>query len=103
MHLSTAFIIGQALLSNKSLLDFLAKLCFHAEMSEKTQALQRAINAVGGLDGIARPLGITPQAVSQWDEVPPMRVLAVERITGIPREELRPDLYPLDRQPKVMP
>ena len=43
---------------------------------------------------LARELGITHGAVFQWDRVPAERVIDVERITGIPREELRPDLYP---------
>lgn len=63
-------------------------------MSDRKEALKRAIEKSGGLAGIAEPLGITPQAVSQWDEVPPLRVLAVERISGVSRHELRPDLYP---------
>ena len=63
-------------------------------MSDRTEALKRAIEAVGGLSGLAKPLGITEQAVSQWDEVPPLRVLAVEQVSGVPRHELRPDLYP---------
>lgn len=65
-------------------------------MEDKKVALKRAIDAVGGLAGLAAPLGITAQAVSQWDEVPPLRVIAVERITGVPRHELRPDLYPVE-------
>jgi DNA-binding transcriptional regulator YdaS (Cro superfamily) len=60
----------------------------------RTKALSRALKAVGGPAGLARPLGVSIQAVSQWDEVPPLRVLAVERVTGVPRHELRPDLYP---------
>ncbi len=43
---------------------------------------------------IARACQISPQAVYQWDEVPPAHVLTVERITGIPRSEIRPDIYP---------
>jgi DNA-binding transcriptional regulator YdaS (Cro superfamily) len=65
-----------------------------AMTTDPKKALGRAIEAVGGLAGLADPLGITPQAVSQWDEVPPLRVLAVERVSGVPRYELRPDLYP---------
>lgn len=65
-------------------------------MSDKSEALRRAIDAAGGLAGLAEPLGITVQAISQWDEVPPRRVLAVERVSGVPRHELRPDLYPSD-------
>lgn len=60
----------------------------------RAAALRRAIEAAGGLAKLAEPLGVTVQAVSQWDEVPSARVLAVERISGVPREELRPDLYP---------
>lgn len=63
-------------------------------MSDKNEGLRRAIEAVGGLAALADPLGITVQAVSQWDEVPPRRVLAVEKISGVSRHELRPDLYP---------
>lgn len=63
-------------------------------MSNRKEALERAIKAAGGLTKLATPLGISAQAVSQWDEVPPLRVLAVEQVSGIPRHELRPDLYP---------
>ncbi len=63
-------------------------------MTDRKEALKRAIKAVGGLDGLAVPLGITAQAISQWDEVPALRVLVVERVSGISRHELRPDLYP---------
>ena len=63
-------------------------------MRDRTEALERAIAAVGGLAGLAVPLGISIQAISQWAEVPPLRVLAVERLSGVPRHELRPDLYP---------
>lgn len=56
--------------------------------------LERAIESAGGLVKLAAALGVTKQAVSQWDEVPPLRVLAVERASGVPRSDLRPDLYP---------
>lgn len=65
-------------------------------MSEASDALQRAIEKVGGLAGLATPLGVSIQAISQWDEVPPLRVIAVEKISGVPRSELRPDLYPAE-------
>jgi DNA-binding transcriptional regulator YdaS (Cro superfamily) len=35
---------------------------------------------------------ISPQAISQWSKVPEDRVVEVERVTGISRHELRPDL-----------
>lgn len=43
---------------------------------------------------LALRLGISAQAVCQWRSIPVRRVLDVERVTGVPREELRPDVYP---------
>lgn len=45
--------------------------------------------------GLAEKLGISPPAVTQWQRCPSARVLDVERITGVPRYVLRPDLYPI--------
>lgn len=42
---------------------------------------------------VARGLGVTRAAVTKWVKVPAERLLDVERITGIPREQLRPDLF----------
>jgi DNA-binding transcriptional regulator YdaS (Cro superfamily) len=47
----------------------------------------------GMMAAIARGLGVTRPAVIKWQQVPAERVIAVERITGLPREKLRPDLY----------
>jgi DNA-binding transcriptional regulator YdaS (Cro superfamily) len=55
------------------------------------------MKAAGSVSALARALGITHSAVSQWRKVPAERVIDVERATGIPREKLRPDLYPLER------
>jgi len=55
--------------------------------------LQRAIDAAGGVAKLARLVGVTSQAISQWDRVPAERVLAVEDATGVPAHELRPDVY----------
>jgi len=60
--------------------------------------LNRAVKAAGGASALGRSLGITSQAISQWDIVPAERVIAVERATDgkITRYELRPDLYPIE-------
>lgn len=59
------------------------------------EALDRAKLKAGGPSGLAKAIGgITPQAISQWDRVPAERVLQVERATGVPRHDLRPDIYP---------
>ena len=62
-------------------------------MDEKTP-LERAIEAAGGVRPLAAALGITAEAIYVWKQCPVMRVLDVERISGIPRHELRPDVYP---------
>lgn len=57
--------------------------------------LEVAKRKAGGPAGLARLLGqISSQAISQWRRVPAERVLDVERVTGVPRSQLRPDLYP---------
>lgn len=56
--------------------------------------LKLALKALeGGHAELARQLKTTPQAIYQWADIPPNRVLDVERITKIDREKLRPDLY----------
>lgn len=42
---------------------------------------------------LAREIGITRGAVAQWDRVPAERLGDVARVTGIPMERLRPDLF----------
>lgn len=49
----------------------------------------------GRLKSLAAALDVFPSAISQWTEVPIKRVIDVERITGIPRQELRPDYFEL--------
>lgn len=65
-------------------------------------ALQKAIDAMGNRSGnlaaLAEAIEVSSQALSQWNRVPPARVLAVERASGVPRHELRPDLYPIERE-----
>lgn len=42
---------------------------------------------------LAESLKIGASAISQWTRVPSERVADVERLTGIPRETLRPDIF----------
>lgn len=42
---------------------------------------------------LARELGLTRAAICFWKRVPVYRVREVEKLTGIPREELRPDIF----------
>lgn len=60
----------------------------------RDQALERAIEAAGGVRALARAVGVSQPAISTWKRVPADRVLSVEALTGVSRSELRPDLYP---------
>ena len=60
---------------------------------KENTALQRAIDAAGGVQKLGDRIGVTAQAVSQWSKVPLQRVFAVEKATGISHEELRPDFF----------
>lgn len=45
---------------------------------------------------IARELKVNKSAITRWTQsrIPAERVREIERITGVPREVLRPDLWP---------
>jgi transcriptional regulator with XRE-family HTH domain len=51
------------------------------------------------LEALASSFNVNKSTVLRWEEgrIPAERVLDVERITGIPRHELRPDLYRPER------
>jgi DNA-binding transcriptional regulator YdaS (Cro superfamily) len=55
--------------------------------------LDLAIKKAGGLRELGRALGINYQALQTWRRIPAERVRDIERVTGIPREKLRPDIF----------
>lgn len=62
-------------------------------------SLEKAIKSAGSAKLLAKHLGLSSNAISQWKHrfkgnVPPDRVLSVFRVTGVTPHELRPDLYP---------
>lgn len=62
---------------------------------------QAAADAVGGQSELARLLSpqLTPQGVGKWCRtgvIPAERVIEVERLTGVSRHNLRPDIYPIE-------
>jgi DNA-binding transcriptional regulator YdaS (Cro superfamily) len=59
----------------------------------RKDGLEQAIAAAGSMTALAIALGVTPQSVAGWDQVPAERCLAVEAATGVPRHVLRPDIY----------
>ena len=59
------------------------------------QALQRAAKKVGGFSALAERLHVSRQAAYKWLEngVPPERCTDIERVSGVRRELLRPDIF----------
>jgi DNA-binding transcriptional regulator YdaS (Cro superfamily) len=60
--------------------------------------LQQAVAKAGGLRALARQLHITHVAIMQWERVPPPHVMRIEKLTGVARSVLRPDIYPPERE-----
>jgi DNA-binding transcriptional regulator YdaS (Cro superfamily) len=64
-------------------------------------SLERACKAVGGKKKMAEQLSVGPSAISQWLSrgcIPPKYIIAIERVSGVSRHELRPDIYPVEAQ-----
>lgn len=57
------------------------------------EAFKELISWRGVVTKLAEELGISTAAVSQWRRIPQDRLPDVERITGVPRDRLRPDLF----------
>lgn len=43
---------------------------------------------------VAQECGIKENAARQWFRVPPARVAAVRKVTGLTRHAIRPDIFP---------
>lgn len=69
------------------------------DSQKQLNSVDFALNAVGGMRALARLLGISAPAVWEWrqrGQIPVGRVLQIERLTGVSRHVLRPDIYPLE-------
>jgi transcriptional regulator with XRE-family HTH domain len=60
-----------------------------------TDALRRYREAADlSLEALAGQFGVNRSTVLRWErKVPADRIVDIERVTGIPRRHLRPDLY----------
>lgn len=68
------------------------------EKSPVELIIEEAAYRNGGQVGLAKALGVSAQAITKWKDsrVPAERVLDFERVTGIPRHRIRPDIYPVE-------
>jgi hypothetical protein len=77
-----------------------AKLEDNRRVNEESDS---KIHEIDSKMGLAAELGVTKQAMSVWvDRVPVRHVLIIEKLLGVNRSILRPDVYPPD-QSRVQP
>lgn len=55
--------------------------------------IRKAAGNVGGVIALSKALGLSRAAVSGWVRVPARHVLRVEKLTGVSRHRLRPDIF----------
>ena len=55
--------------------------------------IRRVVDAAGGATALASQLGIKAPSIYSWSRIPAARAGRISEITGIPRHELRPDLW----------
>ena len=61
------------------------------------QAIEKAVEIAGGQSSLALALGVSQPRVWNWlhkSQISPEFVIPVEKVTGVSRHELRPDIYP---------
>jgi len=69
---------------------------------ELGSALAEAVRTAGSQSAFGRLVGKRQSTVREWlmaGRLPAEHVLAAEAATGIPKERLRPDIYPVDDMP----
>jgi len=77
-----------------------------AREHDSDSLIARAGRAAGSQSAFGRLLGKRQSTIQGWlkaGRVSPEYVIPVERVTGISRHELRPDLYPVSDAPGGTP
>ncbi|MBT9373413.1 Cro/CI family transcriptional regulator [Rhizobium sp. CSW-27] len=64
------------------------------------EIVRKGAEQAGGVVSLARELGIKHTSLYRWARVPAARALEFERITGISRHDLRPDVYGAKEPPE---
>ena len=57
------------------------------------EIVEIAAEKAGGAVALSRELGIKHSSLHSWRRVPAERVLDLERITGVSRHVIRPDVF----------
>jgi len=65
--------------------------------TNKYNPVKEAILIFGSQTALAKECGVAQPTIFKWLKkgiIPPRKVLMLEKITGIPRYKLNPDIYP---------
>lgn len=64
-------------------------------MNISSPGFQRAIDIRGNQTNLGEALGVAQSTISNWlkNGVPAEWCAAIEHVTGVPREEIRPDVF----------
>lgn len=71
------------------------------QQSRRNPVLELVRNERGTAPRIAAACGIQREAVWNWRRVPAGHVLTIERLLGIPRHLIRPDIYEPPYHPRT--
>ena len=66
------------------------------KLENLSAVIAEALDSAGGVAAVAAAIGKTREAVRLWrvrGHVPDRHLVELERLSGVPRERLRPDLY----------
>lgn len=65
-------------------------------------AVKKAIELLGGQSATAKALGVSQPAVRKWllKNIPPERAIELERLSGVSRKEIRPDIFEEQGKPQ---
>tara|TARA_R110000787_G_scaffold121408_1_gene232274 strand:- start:256 stop:510 length:255 start_codon:yes stop_codon:yes gene_type:complete len=74
--------------------DIIRAYIVNSKAKGRIMEIKSIIKKAGGQLKLARLLGISQPAVSQWERIPVEHVLIIEHMVGINRHEMRPDVYP---------
>jgi hypothetical protein len=66
---------------------------FRRTVKNKNAGLLKVLDAAGGVMALARMLNLNHAVVSRWHQVPAHWIIEIENKTGVPREQIRPELY----------
>ena len=69
--------------------------------NNRNRGVESAIEKAGSTRSLARRCGVSQPAVMKWlyENCPAERAVQMERLVGVAREDIRPDLFKWEKKP----